>query len=166
MSYIIFLPILILLSMFQVVAISRLPLLHGKADLMLLVIIAWGLQEKARQAWIVAILSGLIISFVTAAPYWSIILPYLVVVWLARHLHSRMWQSPLLAMMLITFIGTIFQHFLMILGLIFEDIRITLPDILGSVTLASLILNMILSLPVFVIIKDIVGWVYPVEIHE
>jgi rod shape-determining protein MreD len=152
--------------MIQVVAISRLPLLHGKADLILLVIIAWGLQEKARQAWVVAVLGGLIISFITAAPYWSIILPYLTVVWLARHLHSRIWQSPLIAMMLITFIGTIFQHFLMILGLIFEDITINLSDILGSVTLASLMLNMILSLPVFVLIKDIAGSVYPVEIHE
>ena len=54
-------PVLIITLMLQLAIISRLPLLHGTADLMLLVLVAWALQERVRTAWFGRCLAG----------YWS-----------------------------------------------------------------------------------------------
>ena len=41
-------------------------------------------------------------SFVSAVPWFAIIIPYIVVALSAQLLHGRFWQSPILAMLLIT----------------------------------------------------------------
>ena len=54
-------PIFVFLGIFQTSVVSRLPLLHGTADLVLLVVIAWSLQERVRTAWQWALMAGLVV---------------------------------------------------------------------------------------------------------
>ncbi len=53
-------PILGLTLMLQLSILSRMMLLSGNADLILLVLAAWALQERARGAWIWGVAASLI----------------------------------------------------------------------------------------------------------
>ena len=50
MSILISFPILLITVILQTTAVSRLPLVNGSADLMLIVLAAWGIHDKGRTA--------------------------------------------------------------------------------------------------------------------
>jgi len=166
MSILISFPILLITVILQTTAVSRLPLVNGSADLMLIVLAAWGIHDKGRTAWIWAIIGGLMMSIVSATPWILVMIPYLVVAVSAQLLHSRIWQSPILAMLVITILGTLLQHILEITMLRFNDIAMNVATILGAVTVPSLVLNLILALPIYILVRDIGRWVYPAEQYE
>jgi rod shape-determining protein MreD len=156
-------PVLILSLVAQMVVLSRLYLLHGTADIILLVLIAWSLQEKARSAWIWVIIGGLLVGFVSATPFYIYLISYLIIIVIVRLLRRQVWQTPLLAMFIVTILGTFIQHFLIIAGLRVTGQPVSWQESLSLITLPSVILNLLLSLPVYAVITDLASWVYPVE---
>ena len=161
MDTLIAIPVLFLALLIQVTAASRLPLLHGTADLVLLTLIAWGICTKTNNSWIWALIGGLMTSFVSAAPGLAVIISYIVVAFLAQLLHGRLWQSSILAMFLITILGSLGVQLTTMVFLKFNDIPLNSALALEAIIIPSLILNLILSLPVYLLIKDISKWVYP-----
>ena len=83
---------------------------------------------------------------------------------LALLVRQRIWQVPILAMLAVTFIGTLL---IQIFTFIFQSIVGTPLPFLESVNLIilpSMLLNLILAIPVFAIVKDFSEWLYPEEI--
>ena len=91
-------PLFIVLGIFQSAVVSRLPLLHGTADLVLLVVIAWALQERVRSAWQWALIAGLVVGYLSALNLMIFLVGYLFVTGMALLLRQRIWQVPILAM--------------------------------------------------------------------
>jgi hypothetical protein len=58
--FLVAIPVLGLCAVFQSSVISRMPLFYGKADLILLVVIAWALYPKVDSAWFWAGVAGLL----------------------------------------------------------------------------------------------------------
>lgn len=166
MDTLIAIPILFLTLLIQVTAVSRLPLLHGTADLVLLTLIAWGICTKTNNAWTWALIGGLMTSFVSAVPGLAVIIPYIVVAFLAQLLHGRLWQSPILAMLLVTILGSFVVQLTTMVFLNSNDIPLNFALALEAIIIPSLILNLFLSLPVYLLIKDISQWIYPVVEYE
>jgi rod shape-determining protein MreD len=103
-------PILALVVILQTTVVARMQLLSGSADLMLVVLAAWALQEQVETSWHWAVLGGVMVAFVSGAPFAATIIGYLAVVGLARLVLRRVWELPILAMFFVTFLGTlIFQ---------------------------------------------------------
>jgi hypothetical protein len=75
----------------------------------------------------------------------------------------RVWQAPLLAMFAVTFAGTIWMHLLSFLVLRFLGYLLPFGDVLGLITLPSLLLNMLIAIPVYAWMRDLAHWVYPSE---
>jgi len=67
----------------------------------------------------------------------------------------------LLAMFSVTFLGTIIVSLLSLVVLRFLDVPLPVSDVLGLLTLPSVLLNMLLAIPVYVVMRDIARWVYP-----
>ena len=166
MDTIIAIPVLLITILLQVTAISRLPLVHGTADLLLLTLIAWGIHTKKNNAWKWALIGGLIASVFTAVPWLAVIIPYLLITLSAQLLHGRFWQAPILAMLLITILGTFVVQLTTMVVLNFNDIPVNFSVALESITFPSLILNLMFALPVYVFIRDVAQWVYPVMENE
>jgi hypothetical protein len=158
------LPILVVLVILQTVVVSRLPLLLGSADLILLALTAWALQERVKNSWIWTIIGGILVSFISAVPFFAPLIGYLVVTGLARILQRRVWQTPVLAMFVATFLGTLITQGLSIIFLNVNGVPIDLQDALRLVIIPSLLLNLILAFPVRAIMVDLAEWVYPAEI--
>ena len=100
-------PIILLAVLLQSAVVSRVTLLSGAADLPLVMLAAWAMQEQVETAWHWAIAAGLLVGFVSGMPWYVPVIGYLAVVLLAQLLQRRVWQAPLLAMFLVAFIGTI-----------------------------------------------------------
>jgi cell shape-determining protein MreD len=166
MDTIIGIPVLFITLLIQITAVSRLPLVHGTADLVMLTLTAWGIHTKKNNVWIWALIGGLMTSFVSAVPWLAVIIPYIVVALSAHLLHGRFWQSPILAMLLITIFGTFVVQLTTVSVLNFKDIQVNFTLAFEAIIIPSLILNLILALPVFILVKDISQWIYPAVENE
>jgi hypothetical protein len=158
------LPLFGILAIFQSAVVSRLPLLHGTADLILLVVIAWALQERVRTAWQWAVIAGVIVGYISALNIVIPILAYFLVTGLALLLRQRVWQVPVLAMLAVTFVGSLLIYGLTALVLSISGTPLPLIDTLYLIILPSTILNLLLSIPIYALVKDLSEWLYPEEI--
>jgi rod shape-determining protein MreD len=155
------LPVILLTVILQSAVISRVYLLSGIADLPLVMLAAWSLQEEVDSAWHWAAAAGLLVGFISGLPTIVPLLGYIVVVLLARIFQRRVWQAPLLAMFSITFLGTIIVSGFSLVVLRFAGVPLPISDVLGLLTLPSVLLNMLLAIPVYAVMRDLARWVYP-----
>jgi rod shape-determining protein MreD len=165
MSGLLSFPVLIVLLMLQMVVVSRLPLLSGTADLILLVLVAWSLHERVTTAWVWATVAGLLVSFVSALPLFTPLVGYLVVTGIARLLQRRVWQTPILAMIVATVVGSLFYHFLSWFLLTFAGTPLPVQESFSRVVLPAILLNLLLSIPIYALVTDMANWVHPYELE-
>lgn len=161
MSILLAFPVLLVTLMLQMVVSNRLTLLHGSVDLVLLTLVAWALQDRVRTAWIWALIAGAAVSFISALPMYTPLVAYLAATGIARLLQRRVWQTPILALLVAVVLGTIFQNVFALAALQFVERPIPIQDGLRLVALPSLLLNLLLALPVYTVIADLANWVYP-----
>jgi hypothetical protein len=154
-------PVILLTVILQSAVISRVYLLSGSADLPLVMLAAWALQDGVDSAWHWAIATGLLVGFISGISWVVPLTGYIAVIVLAYLFQRRVWQAPLLAMFSITFIGTIIVSLLSIGVLRFSDVDLPMSDVLGLVMLPGVLLNMLLAIPVYAVMRDLARWVYP-----
>jgi rod shape-determining protein MreD len=154
-------PVILLSVILQSAVISRVYLLSGIADLPLVMLAAWALQEDVDSAWHWAAATGLLVGFISGISWIVPVLGYVIVVTLAQIFQRRVWQAPLLAMFSITFLGTIIVSVLSFGVLSFSGVPLPISDVLGLLMLPSVLLNMLLAIPVYAVMRDLARWVYP-----
>jgi len=156
-------PLLLLAVILQSAVVSQIKLLSGYADLPLLVLGAWALQDRVKSAWHWAALGCVMLAFVSVMPLPVTVVGYFAVIFIAQLLQRRVWQAPLLAMFSVTFFSTIFVQLLSFATLRLLGTPLGWYDVIGLIILPSLLLNMLFSIPVYVFMRDLARWVYPVE---
>jgi len=159
-------PILTMAVIIQSSIVSGIPLLHGYADLTLVIVIAWSLQEEVTTAWHWAIAAGALTSFITGLPWGIPMASFLIAVFLSRTLQKRIWQAPLIALFTVTFLASLFSHLLAFVYLNVIGASIPFADAFSLVTLPSLLVNLFIAIPVFWLMRDLARWTYPIEEEE
>jgi rod shape-determining protein MreD len=163
MKNLIAIPVLALAFMLQMAVASRITLLSGAVDLVLLILVAWALQEQVQSAWQWAILAGMMAAFVSGLPPLTLLVAYLFAIGLARYVLRQIWQTPILALFSVTFFSTLILHLITYLALLFRGASLPFGDVLALITLPSVFLNLLLALPVHSFIRDLALWVYTME---
>jgi len=163
MTAILSIPIFGFLSILQSAIISRLPLNRGTADLVLIVLVALALQKSISYTWQWSIVGGMFIDFFSGLPFGVFTASYLIATAIALFLRDRIWRYSFLMQLLVVFIGTIISHGLTMVILIFQGGSLGLTSVLQVITLPSIVLNFMLSLPVYIIVQDIIEQVVPQE---
>ncbi len=159
-------PILFILLILQTTLASQITLLSGSADLILLWLAAWGLQKQVKSAWVWTGLAAIAVAFLTAVPWFVPLISYMVITLITRFVNKIVWQSPLLMMFLVTILGSLFMNSFTYITLAITGVSIPLSDGLVQVIIPSLLINLLLSLPIYAIAKDTAQWVYPLEAAE
>jgi rod shape-determining protein MreD len=154
-----------ILAIIQSTIVSTMPLLNGTADLILLFIVAWALQDRVDSAWQWCLIGGIFASLYSALPIGSFILSYLVCAGIARLLKHRIWKAPFLAMLAATFICTLVVQLISLGARLISGVSIPLVSVLNLILLPSLLLNLILAIPIFSIMHDMANWLYPEELE-
>jgi hypothetical protein len=161
MRNIVAVPLLGLAVIAQSAIVGQFSLLAGYADLLLVILAAWALQEGVTTAFQWAFLTSVMVSFISHMPWIIYFIGYFGVVILALLLQRRVWQVPLLAMISVTFLGTVFMHISSYLYLNFNGTPLSFSDSMGLVTLPSVLLNMLIAIPLFSMMRDLARWVFP-----
>ena len=97
MAILLAIPLLGLMVIIQSAIFSQVHLLYGTIDLVLLIVVAWAVQERVTTAWHWGIIAGLLVSLATAVPAYAIIPAYVSVTGVAIYMRRIFWQRPLLA---------------------------------------------------------------------
>lgn len=166
MRNIIAFPLLGLAVILQSAVVSQIKLLSGYADLPLIILTAWALQRHVKSAWHWSVLTCVMLAFVSKMPWIVEVIGLAAVVFFAQALQRRVWQAPLLAMFSATFIGTMFMHLLSFIVLLILGTPFSFSDVIGLITLPSLLLNMLFAIPVYSFMRDLARWVYREEEYE
>jgi len=153
------------LAILQSTIVSRMPLLNGSADLILLFIVAWALQERVESAWQWCLIGGIFASLYSALPFGTYLVAYVIATGVARLLKRRVWKAPFLAMLAATFIGTLVVHVIAWFTRTVMGVDMPLMTILNVILLPGLLLNLLLAIPVFSLMRDMAGWLYPEELE-
>ena len=161
MKNLVAIPILALAYMIQTAVISRITLISGSADIVLLILITWTLQEQVESAWQWAVLAGLMAAFVSGLPPYVTIVSYVLACIFARYVLLQTWQTPILALFTVTFFSTLVFHLITWLSLFLAGASLPFGDSLALITLPSVFLNFLLALPIHSFIRDLASWVYP-----
>lgn len=157
-------PVLGLALMLQVAVFSRMTLLSGSADVILLILAAWGLQDRVRSGWVWAALAGVLVAFTSGLPWYIPLAGYLLIMLSARVLRRRVWQAPLLAMFLVTFTGTLLMHASAFLALRFLGDPLPAGEVFNQIILPGVLLNLFLGILVYPLIRDLAVWLCPGEV--
>jgi hypothetical protein len=156
-------PILVLVVFVQTAVISNITLLAGHADLMLVVLTAWALEAEATSAWLWATVGSLLVSFVSEMPWPVVFLGYAFVILIAQILRRRVWQAPLLAMFSVVFWGSLVMNIFALLVLNLLGRPLPIGESFGLIIIPQGLLNLLFSIPVYAVMRDLTQWVHPVE---
>lgn len=165
MATLIAIPILGSLMILQTSVVSRIPLLLGTADLALLAIIAWALQKRVTTAWQWSLIGGMMFSLASALPLGVPLLGYGLSTGLALLLRRRVWQVPILAMFLTTFLCTLITQGIALIALLVVGDPIAVGEAFNLIILPSVIINLLLAVPIYALISDLAKWLYPEELE-
>lgn len=153
--------------MLQTAVFSRTPLLNGTVDVILLLLISWTLQPalKEWEVWFWALIGSIFIGFISVVPAFPYIITYLIVVFVIRMVHRKLWKASVLALFLGTALATVFQQSV-IMGVLrfFNEVPLDLADGFVLVVIPSLVLNLLFAFPVYLLMKDLADWLYPEEL--
>lgn len=158
-------PVLLILAILQIGIVSRLPLLHGTADLLLLAMIAWTLQRPVRNGWFWALLASGLMALISAISPLVPIVAYGATALLVQFFKRQVWQAPLLIMLLLTMVGTFLYQGLTVISLLFGGTALPIKDSLSIITLPSILLNLALAIPTYAIMRDLANWIFPQELE-
>ena len=159
-------PVMLVLTILQITAVSRIVLFNGTADLVLLAVAAWGVRERGKNVFLWAFIGGVMVSFTSAMPLFTPIIPYMVIALIARIFQDRLWQAPILSLIIVVFAGTLFQHIFSIVLIQLDGVNLGFIESIQTVTLPSLLLNFFFLFPIYVLVSDIGKWVFPEENYE
>mgnify|MGYP006282205945 CR=1 FL=1 len=165
LSTLISIPLLSLIAVLQTTVVSRMPLIQGQADLMMVVVIAWALQERVTEPWQWAVAGGLVMDFLSGLPFGVFTASYLLLAGAARLVGRRLWQFSALVQLILTLLGTMVIHTITTLIILIQGTSLIMLDVLRSITLPSLLLNMIITIPAYIIVSDFAKQLYPEEIE-
>jgi len=152
-------------AIFESAILSRLALIHGIADLYMLLIVAWTIQPYVKRPWIWWGVASLFSILTSATPFGVLPLAYLVVFVFAFFLRQRFWRARFLTMLALSVIGTFIVHSFSVIILALQGTFFSISDVLNLVTLPSMLVNLILSIPIYALTREMVGWLYPEKIE-
>jgi rod shape-determining protein MreD len=164
-KYLLGVPIILITLMIQLTIFSRTSLLYGKADLVLLVIVVWAMKSKDYSIWLWVVIGGGLMSLISATPFLIPMVSYAIIAIIVEVFQKKMWQMPIIAMFIVVMVGTFIQHAMYFVALSISGSELPFLESINLVTLPSLMLNLLLSLPVYILVSGITHWFAPIEVE-
>lgn len=156
MEYIAGLLMFFLAGLLQNSVVTRVNLLAGAADLVLLVLLSWILQSQDERPLKWGIVAGIVVGLSSVSPLLLTLAGYLLVVGFVMLLKTRIWQAPYWMLLTSTFFGTIFVYGLEISYWWVNGYPFDYLEMFNSVILPSVVLNILFILPVYLFVGETV----------
>lgn len=160
-------PLILFISamMVQNTIITRLNMLYGAADLMMLVLLSWVLHTTEGSHWRWGVVVGLLVGVSSAVPFWLPVIGYVVLVVVVDFVQQKIWEVPIWLLLISTFVGSFFIYGIEVVYLWISGVPLDLVEVINIVILPSLVLNMLVVLPVYGLVGEVAKSVYPREVE-
>jgi hypothetical protein len=153
--------ILTLLVILQSSIFSRLGLAFGSPDIVMLVLIALGMQLETKRTILWFGIGGLLMSIVSSIPLMYPLIPYLIIGISIVYIRKRLWKIPLMMMAVISFVGAVTSGIIAYLTILLTRVNMPIWQSFYFVILPSSTLNIIFGIPIYLIVKDWSKWLNP-----
>jgi hypothetical protein len=150
-------------ALLQLTLVTRITLLQGSADLVLLIMISWMLLAGNQPDWKWGLPAGLMLGYASALPDWVLVIGYVGAAGICQLLKQRIWQGQLLALLSATVLGTLCIHMITLSYLFISAHPIDALEALNVITVPSVLLNLIFILPVHAIMNELNKLINPTE---
>ncbi|MEX2160596.1 MAG: hypothetical protein WD751_01665 [Anaerolineales bacterium] len=150
-------------SLLQITLVTRISLLQGSVDLVLLVLVTWILLPGNRPDWKWGLPAGLMVGFASALPDWVLWIGYAGAAGTCLFLKQRIWQGQLLTLFSATLLGTLCIHLATLAYLLFSTSPLDPIEALNLITIPSILLNLIFILPIYAIMGELHKLIFPLE---
>ena len=160
------LPIFAIAAFLQVSVFSKIRLLNGAVNLVMLCLIVWSINSSTKYSWIMAVWSGLLMSFVSAMPIKSYMWFNLGIWGLIWFIKKRVWQMPMILTLFVTIVGTLLEALLTLGLLTLQGANLDYLLSLNRVIVPSLIMNLLFTIPVYAFLNDVINTIYINEVTE
>ncbi len=164
MVYIIGVPLMALMALIQSTMLSQFRFLSGRPDLILLVVIGWGLAGRTTESMVFAFFGGLILDLFSALPFGTHAIALVIVAFLVSLYEGRIWEVNILMPLGITLMGSLVYHMIILAVLYLSGRQIDITFAFGRVILPSTFLNIILAIPMAQAMAGIARRLYPAEV--
>jgi rod shape-determining protein MreD len=158
-------PILTCLMILQGSILSRIPLLRGTPDLLLLALVGWALQKRVQTAWQWCIIASILFTLVSALPLGAALVGYVLATGIALLLRRQVWQVPVLALFVAVLLGTLASQGVSLAALRLVGDPLPLLQSFNLVVLPSALLNLLFAIPAYALLGDLANWLYPEELE-
>ncbi len=147
------LPLLALAAVLQATVLSRMHLLGGTLDLVLLLSLSWTLvgEWQGGPAW--GLMGGLCLDLLSGGPLGANALGLVLVTYGASLSEGRFWRSHVLLPLATVLLGTIIYHLIYLALLAISGHAVDWGASLAGVTLPAVLLNTVLMLPVYHLVR-------------
>jgi len=153
-----YVPLLALVALLQIVLAPQLSILSAKPDLMLLTVAAWGLLSGARQGLIWGFVGGLWVGLASGAPFGTAALVLMAVGTMAGVGQLNVYRSRLVLPVLVAVAASLLHGLLWLLIMYLTGLGVDWLDHLGLVTLPSMMMNALLVVPIYAIMRKLQQW--------
>ena len=164
MGYVIGVPLLGFLAILQSVIFNNLTLFEGRLDLILLFVVAWGINGRSREAMIWGLIGGLFLDQLSGIPLGTTAIVLILIAYLVSFTEGRFWEANFLMPMGVMMLFSLLYYLLNLLIMWFLGKPMDLSYYLIRVIFPSTFLNLILVLPVSQLIKSLSRSIYPPEV--
>lgn len=160
MIHLLAIPILLILLSIQITISSKFLLLDGFADFILVWLTAWVIQSRVKKSWIWFALAIIMTAFISAVPWYAILIGYSVIFLFGYFMKKRLWQSPLLSFFVVLILGSASNYLIHFAALKIIGINTSWVDAVQRIIIPSTILNLVIAFPIYLIAKDLSSMVY------
>ena len=158
--------ILAIAGFLQVGFFGQIRLMNGTSDLIMLCIVAWSINERSKHSWILVIAGGLMMSYVSAMPMNGYLWMYLTIWFIIRFIKMRVWQMPLMLMLFVTILSTLLISVGTLALLFLQNASVNYADAFRQIIIPSLVMNLLLSIPIYAFLNDVINTIYMNEESE
>lgn len=153
-------------TLLQLTLATRVNLLQGAPDLVLLVLVAWLLLPGHKADWRWGLVAGLMVGYASALPDWVLMAGYAAGAAACQLLAERIWQVRLFTLFSGALLATLAVHLATMLYLLLSAQPLDLVEAFNLITIPTMLLNLIFILPLHAIMHEMSKLISPVEVAE
>jgi rod shape-determining protein MreD len=164
MGYLIGVPLLALLAVLQSTILSRILLLDGRPDLVLLAVVGWGLAGRSQESLVWAMVGGLFLDLLSGVPLGTTAIALVVVAYVVSFSEGRFWEAHFLMPLGVTLFASLFYHAFGLGVMLLSGRALDLLTVGARVILPSTFLNLVLALPASQLAEGLRESLFPPEV--
>ena len=163
-TYLLGVPLLAVAAVLQATVLSRLHLAGGTADLVLLLALSWTLVGEWQGGPVWGLIGGLCLDLLSGGPLGASAVGLVVVTYLASLTEGRFYRSHVLLPLATVLGGTVLYHLISLTVLAVTGHSVSWLASLTQVTLPAVLLNTLLMLPVYQVLRAVHGLLHPAPV--